>query len=226
MYDLRVERSAGWSGIAFILVTATAAFLPGIPPTPDAPAAEVGAYVDGHRVQWLIAAWAICPGIAFFYWWLVQVRAFLRLGAAADDGLPSYAFAGGVALGIVALQVALTQIVLGFQPSAALGAPVLTILWDAFNGFGALLFAPAAVLALAASHSGRRHASLPVPLVWWGYATAAGCELSTLSIFSRSGFTAMGGVGTFLLGLLPFSVWVIWLSAVLIRSPRGGENPH
>jgi hypothetical protein len=226
MVTTRVERSGGWAGIAFVIVTLIGAFAPGVPPTPDATPAQIGAYVDGHHLQWLLAAWLIFPGMAFYYWWLVQLRGYLRLAPGTDDGLPAYLFAGGIALGLMAMLVAVDQIVLGFQPSAALDGAAITLLWDVFNGLGVILFVPAAIVALACSHSGRRHGSLPGALVFWGYVTAAGCGLSTLTLFSRTGFTAMAGTGTFLAGLLPFAVWVIWTSIVLIRHPRGGENSH
>jgi hypothetical protein len=34
----------------------------------------------------------------------------------------------------------------------------------------------------------------------------------------------MGGLGTLLFGLLPFTVWIIWSSLVLIRAPREGQK--
>jgi hypothetical protein len=226
MQNTRVERSGGWAGIAFIVVTVVAAFLPGIPPTPDASPAEVGRYVDGAHVQWMTAAWLIFPGMAFYFWWLVQLRAYLRQAAPADDGLPGYLYAAGIVTGIFAMLVALDQVILGFQPSAALDGPVITVLWDVFNGVGTLVFVPATVMAFAASNSGRRHGTLPRLLVLWGYLTAVGCGLSTFSLYFRSGPFAMGGIATFFAGLLPFTVWVIWASSVLIRVPREGENSH
>ena len=223
MYNVAVERSAGWSGIAFIIVVIVAAFLPGAPPAPDAPAATVGAFIDASHGMWMLAAWLTFPGVAFFLWWLVQLRAYLRLVPQVDDGLPTYMLAGGVVAGTIVILTATVQVVLGMHPSTDRGPQVITMLYDTFNAFGAMIFIPTAVMVFAGSHSGRRHQSLPSGLVYLGYLATVGSAISTLSVFSTSGFMAVGGLGTLVLGLLPFAVWVVWTSIVLIRAPRAGE---
>jgi hypothetical protein len=225
MYNVAVERSAGWSGIAFIIIVIVAAFLPGAPPPPDAPAATVGAFIDGHHAMWMLAAWLNFPAVSFFLWWLIQLRAYLRLVPQIDDGLPTYMLAGGVAAAAIVIVVATVQIVLGMRPSAERSPQVIAMLYDAFNAFGATIFIPTAVVLLAGSHSGRRHQSLPAGLAYFGYLAAVGAAISTLSVFSTSGFMAIGGIGTIVLGLLPFAVWVIGTGLVLIRAPRAGEAP-
>lgn len=222
MYNVAVERSAGWSGIAFIAITIVAAFLPGVPPAPDTAPTAVGAWLDAHHSMWMAGAWLIFPGVAFFLWWLVQLRAYLRLVPQKDDGLPTYMLAGGVAAAALVTITALVQIVLGMRPSAERTPQLIGVLFDTFNAFGAMIFIPTTVMVFAASHSGRRHGSLPPALAYFGYLAALGAAVSTLSVFSTTGFMAIGGVGTVVLGLLPLSVWVIWTSIVLVRVPRGG----
>jgi hypothetical protein len=80
------------------------------------------------------------------------------------------------------------------------------------------------VMVFAASHSGRRHGSLPAPLAYLGYLATLGSAVATLTIFSTTGFMAVGGLGTIVIGLLPFALWVIWTSVILIRSPRAGAG--
>jgi hypothetical protein len=223
MYNVAVERSAGWSGIAFIVIVIVAAFLPGAPPPPDATAATVGAFIDAHHAMWMLAAWLTFPAVAFFLWWLVQLRAYLRLVPQVDDGLPTYMLAGGIVAAAIVLVAAIVQAVLGLRLSTDRGPQLISLLYDTFSACGAFIFVPSVIVVLAASHSGRRHESLPSGLVYFGYLTAVGEVVATLSVFFTSGFMAIGGIGTVVLGLLPFAIWVIWASVVLIRAPRSGS---
>ena len=224
MYNVAVERSAGWSGIAFIIIVIVAAFLPGAPPPPDSPAATVGAFIDARHGMWMLAAWLTFPAVAFFLWWLVQLRAYLRLVPQVDDGLPTYMLAAGIVAVAIVIVTATVQVVLGMRPSTDRSPQVIAMLYDSFNAFGAMVFIPSAIIVLAASHSGRRHESLPTGLAYLGYLVTIGCAIATLSIFSMSGFMAIGGLGTIVIGLLPFAIWVIWTSIVLIRAPRSGSS--
>lgn len=222
MYNVAVERSAGWSGIAFIIIVLVAAFLPGAPPPPDTPPATVGAFIDAHHATWMLAAWLTFPAVAFFLWWIVQLRAYLRLVPQVDDGLATYMLAGALVAAAIVVVTATVQIILGLRPSVERTPQIVGMLYDAFNAFGAMIFIPTAVVVLAGSHSGRRHQSLPPALVYFGYLATIGAAISTLSVFSLSGFMAIGGLGTIVIGLLPFAIWVIWTSVVLIRAPRSG----
>lgn len=222
MYNVAVERSAGWSGIAFIIIVLVAAFLPGALPPPDTPVATVGAFVDAHHAMWMLAAWLTFPAVAFFLWWLIQLRAYLRLVPQIDDGLPTYMLAAGIVAAAIVIVTATVQVVLGLRPSTDRGPQTIGLLFDTFNAFGAMIFIPSAVTVFAASHSGRRHQSLPAGLVYLGYLATVGCAIATLSVFWTSGFMAVGGLGTVVIGLLPFAIWVIWTSIVLIRAPRSG----
>lgn len=212
----RVERSGGWAGIAYLVVVLIAAFLPGIPPVPDSPIATVVAFAQAHRMQLLIAGWLIFPGTAFFLWWLVQLARMLRVKG-DPEGLTSYFTAGGIAMAVLVLLTSFSQTLMGLRPDAD---PAITqLLFDAFNGFGGLLFMPACITVFAAARTANRHGTLSRPLVIWSYVTAVGCAVSTLSLFSLHGFMAAGSVGTFVFGLLPFGVWGLWTSIEMIRHP-------
>jgi hypothetical protein len=210
----RVERSGGWAGIAYIVVVLIAAIVPGIPPAPDSPIATVTAYVNDHRMPWLLAGWLIFPGTAFYLWWLVQLARFIRRNG-DPEGLTHYFTAAGIVTSVLVLMLALSQILMGLRPDA--DASVMQLLFDAFNGIGGLLFMPLCIAVFAAARGAHRHRAFSTPLVIWSYVTAAGCGLSTLSVFSLHGFAAVGGVGTAVFGLLPFGVWGIWTSIEMIR---------
>lgn len=224
MYDVRVERSAGYAGIAFIITVIVAGLLPGFPPPPDATIGSVDAFLVDHHATWLVAGWLVVPESVFFLWFVVQLRAYLRLVPQIDDGLPTYLLIGGIFGGIVAVLAGMDQILLGFRPPAYIGDPAVQVLYDAFNCLGTLIFIPTMIMTFAASQSGRRHGSLPSGLVVTGYVATAGAALSTLTVFWKTGVFAMGGIATIVLGLLPFSVWIVWASLVLIRAPRSGQS--
>ena len=87
-----------------------------------------------------------------------------------------------------------------------------------------MIFVPIAILVFAASQSGRRHASLPLGLVYLGYLAFASSAVASLSVFFTSGFLALGGIGAAVLGIIPFAAWTVWVSIVMIRAPRGRES--
>jgi len=103
MYNVRVERSAGYAGSAFVVIPAIGLFLYGIPPLSTWPAGAIADFVLVHRGLWLFGAWLTLPESAFFFWFIVQLRAYLRMVPGLDDGLPSYMLMAGVAAGIMAL---------------------------------------------------------------------------------------------------------------------------
>ena len=220
MYNVRVERSAGYAGIAFIVLSAVGVFLPGIPPPPSASPIDVSAFVGSHHTTWLFSAWIGFPAVAFFLWFSVQLRAFLRMTPGQDDGLPTYMLAAAIAMSTMILVDVTAQILLGWLSAAQLDAPTIRLLWTFFNAGAAVMFAPATIVVFTASHSARRHASMPSWANYWGYLAALGCGVASLSIFFSSGFLQMAGAGSLLIGLLPFSIWVILASITLIRHPK------
>jgi len=220
MYNVRVERSAGYAGIAFIVLTLLSAFLPGVSPQPSASAIEVSAFVGSHHATWLISAWLGFPAIAFFLWFIVQLRAFLRLVPGEDDGLPTYLLAAAIVMSTMILVDVTAQILLGWLAPVQLDAPAIRVLWTFFNAAGAVIFAPATIVIFTASHSARRHNSMPPWVIYWGYLASLGCAIASLSILFTSGFLQMAGIGSLVIGLLPFAIWVILASITLIREPR------
>ncbi len=225
MYNQRVERSAGYAGIAWVVVMLLAAVLPGVPPAANAPFPELVAYLDLHRGMWLLSAWLSFPGAAFFLWFVVQLRAFLALAPQTDDGLPAYMLAAGVTTVGIDFVLSTLAVATVFHHSPFNDALAVQNFFDALNAAGTLIFAPMSILVLAASHSGRRHASLPAALTYWGYLTALLTAIATLSLFFARGFFALGGVAAFAIGFIPVAVWTIWTSLVLIRTPRGTDQP-
>ena len=220
MYNVRVEHSAGYAGVAFVVVGIIATLLTGITPSTSASSSEIAVYLTAVHLRWLIAAWLVFPAMAFFLWFVVQLRAFLRLVPGEDDGLPAYMLATGILAAVFLLLVTLIEVALGSRLAADIASGALPTLWDLFNAGDALFLMPVAVMIFAASHSARRHGSMPAWAIYWGYFAAFTCAVASVSIFFRSGFFALGGAGTLLLGGIPFAIWVILASLVLIGRPR------
>lgn len=219
MYNVRVERSAGYAGIAFVIISVVGLFVYGVPPTVGTPAATLVDFVAGHRGTWLLAAWLTLPESAFFLWFLVQLRSFLRMVPGLDDGLPTYMMIAGVAAATMALVTATLQATLGFRPQD-IGLGSVRVLFDTYTMASVFIFVPLTVMVFAASHSGRRHGTLPDWIVWLGYLSALGAAVKTLSLFFTHGAMQLGGLGSMLFGILPLMIWLLAVSWVLITHPR------
>jgi hypothetical protein len=157
-------------------------------------------------MQWMLAAWLILPAVGAFLWFAAAMREQL-------------VFAFAIAMGALALLTAALQILCGFltDPAAVHEGFVL------FYALGAVMSAPMALLALAAS---LYSPALPKALGLWGYVVVAGNFAATLTLFVPRGFWVLGGIGTVVVGVLPFLIWVVWASVVLIAASEPGvSNP-
>ncbi|HEY8296926.1 MAG TPA: hypothetical protein VIG32_02760 [Candidatus Baltobacteraceae bacterium] len=216
MYNIHAERSAGYSAVAYVIVLLVAGLIPGTPPPLNASAAEIASYVTAHQSMLLLASWLAFPGIAFFLWYVVGLRAYLRQAPGQDEGLGDYLLAAGLLTAVVALVSAVFQAVLGYH-AGDLGAVALRVLYDAFAISGILLYIPLAIYVLAASLSSRRHHSFPPLLTALGFVSALGAGISTLSIFFKGGVLAPNGALTLILGLVLYGIWTIGTGIVLVR---------
>ena len=224
MYNVHVERSAGYAGIAFVVISGVGLFLNGIPPLITWPAGDIANFVGDHRTLWLAGAWLTLPESAFFFWFIVQLRAYLRLVPGLDDGLPTYMLMAGVAAGTIALLTGMLQATLGFRPQD-IGLASVRLLFDTYTMASVFIFIPLAVMLFAVSHSSRRHGTMPEWLCWLGYVAALGAAIKSFSIFYKAGFMALGGVGTMVVGVLPLMLWMLAVSWILISAPRGTSTP-
>jgi hypothetical protein len=218
MYNVHAERSAGYAGIAFIVLAIAGALIPGTPPPASSGVATLSAYVDAHRNSLVLGAWLSFPAGAFFLWFLVGLRAYLRQAPGQDEGLPTYALAAGIVTAVVTVASTIFQTILGFEGSAALGAQGLTLAYAATALSGAVLFGPLAVFLLASTMSMRRHHSAPRWLAGLGFVAFAGSVIASLGVFFRTGAMAPGGIVSIVLGLLLFTLWIVATSVVLVRN--------
>ena len=218
MYNVHVERSAGYAGIAFVVISVIGLFIYGIPPLITWPAADIATFVEMHRSTWIFGAWLTLPESAFFMWFIVQLRAYLRLVPGLDDGLPTYMLIAGIGAAAMALFTAMLQAVLGFRPQD-IGLISVRLLFDTYTMSSVFIFIPLTIMLFAASHSARRHETFPTWLVYLGYLASIGAAIKTLSVFFTHGFMELGGVGSMVFGIAPLMIWLVAVSLILINLP-------
>jgi len=209
------ERSSGYAAFAYVVVVLVAGLLPGSPPAVNAAPATIAAWVAQHENELLLAAWLSFPGLAFFLWYVVGLRAYLHDAPGQDEGLGTYMLAAGVLAGAFALLNAFFQAVLGYR-AAELGPNEVRVLYDGFGLSGTLLFAPLAIFTFAASHSARRHGSFSGAFGGFGYVTAVLLGLSTLSIFFKDG-PLRPNDEMVLVALLAYGIWTVWTGLTLVK---------
>jgi len=160
-------------------------------------------------------------------WFIVQLRAYLRLVPGLDDGLPTYMLTAAIGAGTIPPVTAMLQAVLGFRPQD-IGLISVRLLFDTYTMCSVFIFIPLTIMTFAASHSARRHATFPIWLVYLGYVASIGAAVKTLSVFFTRGFMELGGVGSMIFGIAPLMIWLLAVSLVLIKLPleRGGSKAH
>ncbi|HKU82071.1 MAG TPA: hypothetical protein VJP76_07860 [Candidatus Tumulicola sp.] len=227
MENVHAERSAGWSAICYVAVLLLASLLTSPMPPVSTPPTDLSILVDAHRQVILWAAWLTFPASAFFLWFLVGLRGYLRCAPGRQEGLPAFATLAGVVMVTQSLLSASLETAVGYASPDVFQANGFAALFGAFQFLqGGLGYAPVAIFLFAAAHSMRRHESAPQWLAWLGYLAALGCGIATLSIFYSSSFMAPNGIGPSVFGALPSAVWLIATGVVLVRTKgRSGEVP-
>lgn len=217
--NVHALRSAGWSGLAFIVMVLITGFLPAPLSAPDingAPAA-IGAYIDAQHMPLLASGWLSFIAVGFLLWFAVGLFNYQAAAPGEQEGLPIFALANAIIASGLALLSAVVEIGMAFYPAADLGAPLTKGLYVLYQVGGTFTDAPAALFIWAVSYSGARHASLPNWLVWLGYIVGLLLAIASASVLFSSGFLALGGIGGLFIGLLPFGVWFVATGIWMIR---------
>jgi hypothetical protein len=222
MENVHAERSAGWSVLCYVGVLIVATFLNNGMPSVDTKAADAALAIDARHVWLLLGAWLTFPAAAFFLWFLVGLRTYLRYAPGRQEGLPTLALIAGVVMAAGAVFAACLEIAAIYATPDAFSNNGLASVYDAFVFVqGGLGYGPVAIFLFAAAHSMRRHESAPSWLATLGYVAALGAGIATLSIFFSDGFMAPGQMGPGIVGALPAAVWLVATGVVLIQSRRG-----
>lgn len=207
-----------------LLAVATFTTSPLAPPGNDP--ARLALLIEANRHNLLLAAWLSFPASAFFLWFLVGLRDYLRRGAGRQEGLPTLALIAGVVMITLELLAASLESILAYVSPEVFQAGGFAGIWSVFLfiqvGLG---YAPASIFFFACAHSMRRHRSAPGWLAWLGYLAGVGAAIATLSIFSSDPTMAPTGAGPGLLGALPAAVWLIATGIVLASAKEQPAAP-
>lgn len=219
MYNIRTERSAGFAGIAFVIVTFASAIIPvagGPLPALDMGPGQLAALLDAHRMAWLLAAWLGIPSTLFWLWFAVGIRAYLSQGVGANEGLPTYSLSAAIGSSVVGVLGGLVNAAIVYVSAKTLGDQVVL----AFFTLGTLMFAALyvflAIFTFAVSHSGRRHGTLPMWLNAIGYLSTFALLLATVGLVVPSSIFSLTGFLPIVAGML-FFLYTLILSIVVIQ---------
>lgn len=224
MENVHAERSAGWSVLCYVAILVIATMLTNGMPAGAYRPSEAALAIDSHRSGLLFGAWLTFPAAAFFLWFLVGLRSYLKNAPGQQEGLATFAFGSGlvmVASSLVA--AALLTAALAASPDV-FKAHGLAGVYDAFfYTQGGLGYAPVAIFLFASAHSMHRHDRAPRWLGTFGYLAALGASIATLSIFFTDSFMAPGQQGPGLFGAIPAGLWLIATGLVLILQNKRGS---
>lgn len=217
--NVHAARSAGWSALTFVVLVIAITILQGPMPSATAKPADLALYVDVHRAGLLWAAWLTFPASAFFLWFIVGLREYLRQAPGRQEGLATFALIAGIVITAIAFIGAFLESAIAYAPPDLFQSNGFAALYAAlvFSLYG-LSFAPIAIFLFAAAHSMRRHASAPAWLAWLGYFAALCTAVATFSIFSTSPLLGPTGLASLAIGAIPATIWVVATGVVLIRT--------
>ena len=219
MENVPAERSAGWSVLCYVAALLVASLLTNPLPPPTLTPSDLAILVDAHRLVILWGAWLTFPASAFFLWFLVGLRSYLRRGTGRQEGLATLAMIAGVVMVAESLFAASLETAVGYTSPDVFQTNGLAAIYSAFIFIqGGLGYAPVSVFLFAAAHSMRRHATAPQWLAVLGYVAAIGTGIATLSIFFDSSFMSPTGTGPGVFGALTSAVWLIATGIVLLRT--------
>ncbi len=216
MDEAKWERYAALGGIAFVVLTLVANFLPGAPPSLDDSPAKIAKYFDDHAGGIQAAQYLNGLGVIALLWWFGSLWRLMTRNEAERPRLAVVALTGLAFGGVFALaSSAMTSMAAMQIDDLAGGAKVfysLSFVLIGTSGFGIVAFL-GAVSALS-----YKTKMLPMWVTVVGWIAAAGFLVASLS--SASDANALGFVG-----LLSFLVWCVWIVAVSVLMYRPTSAP-
>jgi hypothetical protein len=208
-------RWGGFAGIAFIVLAALAALLPGTPPRVTASSETITSYLTDGRTQMLVAALLEAAAAGLVIWFTAAFAEAIREREERSD-VHMALLAGSVLIGgalfVYAAALAVTAYGVGDREAATtVGLFEAMMVLNALLGF-------AAALPLAAAGVGVMRTRL-FPS-WLGYLALAAAAVSVLagfSIFFDSGIYAPGGSLMPYVSLTVGGIFVVCASVFMVR---------
>jgi len=208
---------SGWSGIGFVALQVLATILyafGGLPPAIQDSAAQAS-YTARNASLLLTVAIVVAIGVMLFYSYVLGLRAVILAGGEETDRPAAAVWGAGIVLG------GLMFITSALLAASALDASVQPqgILIRAFAELSVAVMGVAVIdvvlLLLTAARGTLMGTALPR---WTGRLGQIAAILSLVSVLSLYGGTAAGDI-TFLVGFIPFLIYVVVTSIALLRMP-------
>ena len=210
-------RLAGITGIVVVLLVAIPPFTSGSFPDTAASASQFASYVANNRTTLIITAYTAAAADFFLVFFLgVLYVALRRMGASAIllvASLAAIILAAAMDTFPGALEAGLA---FRFTGAQHVDATVARMIFDASSmAFGMLDFTLAAFLITTGAMMARA-SHFPTWLAGVAYGAAVLQLIGTFTVFGTSGFFSLEGFGATLLGTVPFSIFVVITSILMI----------
>lgn len=215
-------RVGGIAGIFFVVLVAVPGFATSQPPDATDPASKFLAYYQDHRSALIASAFLGTAGIFFAAFYLGGLMvAFRRLGGA--PALIVAAITGLIITGSVATAGALFTTTAAYRVNGAqhVDAETVRALADASAISFTLIGLPIAAFFAACGLIMVKARFFPAWLAAVAGIAAAAEVVGSAGVFATSGAFAPGGVLGLILGLLPFTLFVLATSIIMIT--RGDD---
>lgn len=216
MDDSRWERWAGLGGIAFAVLAAISAFIPGSPPKVTDSAAKIARFVTDKEAELRWGAYLGTIAVVPLFWWLGSVWRLMRRAEGGTPRLAVAALAGAVFAGAVA---AVSTVVLAAMPIIglrALGPDGIRVFYVLGTNLGLASLFGLAVFVGAFSAVLVRSVVGSAVVGWLGALLAVAALVGGAAVATTSDVFWYVGFAAFIAAL----VWVVIVGVLmLLRSP-------
>ena len=220
MDERRWEQVAAATGIAFVVLLAIGIVIAGLPPDPEAGAAEIRRYFADKGGAIEFQSFVLGLAGILFIWFAGTLRAVLASAEGESRRLSLISFAG--AIGTLSTLVPTVAVNLTLASGGVSGA-VGQALYRYASWYGVLAVFSIAVFTGAASLSAGRTGVLPQWFAWAGLAVAGLHLLQGLDLFLDADFLQPNGFLGYL-NLIGLSLWIL-AGSVLLLQRLGGRTP-
>jgi hypothetical protein len=215
--DGKWEQWSALGGIAFAVLTAITAFLPGTPPKTSDSAATMVKFVADHdgAIRW--SAYLGALGVVALFWWLGSVWRLMRRTEGGSPRLAVVALSGAVFAAVMATVAGVILAVMPTVGTRTLGSSGTRIFYILSANLGIASVFGVAVFVGAFSALIIRSGVLPSLLGWVGALIALVALVGGAAVATTRDAIFIVAFG----GFLAFLVWVLAVSILMLRGPQG-----
>jgi hypothetical protein len=209
------ERMGALSGLLFVALSLTSAFIYPQQPASSSPAATTLAWVHNHRVALQAGMIVALFAAGAFVWFAGYLRVLLSRAGDAGQPLSPMIFGAGIAVAVLSALAAMPTALLAFMDSQPAGIPDPTVI-RMLGDLNTVLFGASSimtgvfVLALGLAMIGRR---LAAP--WLGWLSLLVAAVNGVAVWIAVTFTSYHGKSWNVVG---WGAFIGFLAIVLITS--------